>query len=154
MHISALKKSNFLTRAECGRGILVTAKNITQENVAKEGASEELRYCLYFDELEKPLVLNNTNAQIIAGITHCEDTDGWTGAKLVLYDDPNVTFGGKLVGGIRVRAPRIPQAKPAAQPTHGILGKPHTNQPIQPIQPPPTAPLEGDGPSESDDVPF
>jgi hypothetical protein len=41
----------------------------------------------------------------------------WVGSKIVLYNDSNVTFGGKLVGGIRVRTPRTPSAKvqPPAQ---------------------------------------
>lgn len=115
MHISGLKQSNFLTRADVGRGMLVTIKECHQENVAKQGAPEELRWCLTFDEAEKPLVLNSTNGQIIASITGQDDTDNWTGHKIVLYDDPNVSFGGKLVGGIRVRAPRN-QPKPAPAP--------------------------------------
>jgi len=129
MHISALKQSNFLTRAEVGKGVLLTIRQITQENVAKQGAPEELRWCLHFDEVEKPMVLNSTNGQIIAGITKSEDTDTWPGQKIVAYDDPNVSFGGKLVGGIRVRAPKNqPAPKPAA----------------------PVAPAA----QESDDVPF
>lgn len=106
MHISQLKQSRFLTRADVGPGILVTIKNVFQENVAKEGAPEELRWCIEFTEAEKPMVLNSTNGQIIAQITKSEETDTWPGHKIVLYDDPNVSFGGKLVGGIRVRAPR------------------------------------------------
>lgn len=106
VHISALKQSNFLTRADVGQGKLVTIREVHQENVAKQGAPEELRWCVTFDESEKPMVLNSTNGQIIAQITKAEDTDQWTGHKVVLFDDPNVSFGGKLVGGIRVRAPR------------------------------------------------
>lgn len=117
MHISALKQSNFLTRADVGKGMLLTIRKITQENVAKQGAPEELRWCLHFDEVEKPCVLNSTNGQIIAAITKSEDTDSWPGHKIVAYDDPNVSFGGKLVGGIRVRAPKNqPPAKPAPAP--------------------------------------
>lgn len=114
MNISSLKKSNFLKRADVGAGVLVTIKSIHEENVAKEGAPEELRWCISFGELDKPMVLNSTNGQIIAGITKSEETDNWIGQKIVLYDDPNVTFGGKLVGGIRVRAPRGQAAKAAA----------------------------------------
>lgn len=113
MHISALKQSNFLTRADVGSGILVTIANMTQENVAKTGAPEELRWCLHFQETEKPMVCNSTNGQIIAGICKSEETDAWVGHKIVLYDDPNVSFGGRLVGGIRVRAPRNQAPKPA-----------------------------------------
>lgn len=132
MHISALKKSNFLTRNDVGRGVLVTIKAIHEQNVAKEGAPEEMRWCMSFVELDKPLVLNSTNGQIIAQITKSEETDSWPGHKIVLYDDPNVSFGGKLVGGIRVRAPRN-QPAPAAKPA------------------PVPAPVE---PAVEDDVPF
>lgn len=112
MHISALKESKFLKRSDVGSGALVTIRNLTQENVAKEGVEPEMKYCLHFEEVDKPLVLNSTNAQIIASITKQEDTDDWTGHKIVLYDDPNVSFGGKLVGGIRVRAPKVAGPKP------------------------------------------
>lgn len=112
MHVSALKESKFLKRTDVGTGALATIRSLSQENVAKEGAEPELKYVLHFEEFEKPLVLNSTNAQIIAQITKQEDTDDWTGHKVVLYDDPNVSFGGKLVGGIRIRAPKQ-AAKPA-----------------------------------------
>ena len=113
MHISQLKQSKYLTRGDVGSGVLVTIKDIFQENVAKEGAPEEMKWCMSFNECEKPMVLNSTNGQIIATITKSEDTDSWPGHKIVLYDDPNVSFGGKLVGGIRVRAPRGQAAKAA-----------------------------------------
>ena len=117
MNVNQLKQSRFLTRADVGKGTLVTIKECFQDNIAKEGAAEELRWCLAFDELEKPLVLNSTNGQIIAQITRSEESDAWTGHKVVLYDDPSVSFGGKLVGGIRVRAPRNQTApKPVVAP--------------------------------------
>jgi len=147
MHISQLKQSKFLTRNDVGKGMLVTIREVFQDNVAKEGAPEELRWCLAFDEAEKPMVLNSTNGQIIAAVTGSEETDNWIGKKIVLYDDPNVSFGGKLVGGIRCRAPRT-QPAPATTPapTHGMLGKPSTRQP-QPatIQTPPPAETDPDG---------
>jgi len=116
MHISQLKQSKFLTRADVGKGVLATIRTIHQQDVSKEGAPEELRWCITFDEYEKPMVLNSTNGQLIAQITKSEDTDAWAGQKIVLYDDPSVSFGGKLVGGIRVRAPRNQPAKPAPAP--------------------------------------
>jgi len=125
MNIAGLKESKFLTKADVGRGMLVTIREVFQENIAKTGAPEELKWCIAFDESEKPMVLNSTNGQIIASITKSEETDNWTGAKVVLYDDPNVSFGGKLVGGIRIRAPRgaaakaiaaAPKPAPVAQP--------------------------------------
>lgn len=123
-HISQLKQSKFLTRGDVGSGILVTIREVFQENVAKEGAPEELRWCINFDEQEKPMVLNSTNGQLIAQITKQDNTDGWTGQKVVLYDDPSVSFGGKLVGGIRVRAPRNQPTKPAVAPARPAAPRP------------------------------
>ena len=100
----------------------------------------ELRYCLQFEEVEKPMVLNSTNGQIIAAITGSEESIHWAGHKLVLFDDPTVSFGGKLVGGIRVRAPRIPVPKQAGpnpagpNPAFGLMGKPKLVAQTQPAK--------------------
>jgi len=106
MHINELKESKFLRKEDVGPGVLYTIREVHQANVAKEGAPEEMRWVMSFDEVDKPLVLNSTNGQILAQITGSPESDGWTGTKVVLYHDPNVSFGGKLVGGIRIRAPR------------------------------------------------
>lgn len=105
-NINSMKSSKFLKRDDVGRGTLVTISTVREENVAKEGAPEELKWCAHFDELEKPMVLNWTNLQLIARIAGDDDSDNWKGVKIVLYDDPNVSFGTKIVGGIRVRAPK------------------------------------------------
>ncbi len=87
------------------------------------------------------MVLNNTNAQIIAMILKSEETDDWIGKQIVLYDDPNVSFGGKLVGGIRVRAPRV------KAPLKGI---PAPIAPVAPVEPEPEPLME----DEIDQPPF
>jgi hypothetical protein len=104
--VSDLKSSKFLKKEDVGEGVIVTIRRVTQENVAKEGVEPEMKWCLHLDEFDKPLVLNSTNGQIIAKITGIENDIevGWIGKKIVLYDDPNVSFGTKLVGGIRARA--------------------------------------------------
>jgi hypothetical protein len=50
-----------------------------------------------------------TNGALIAAITHSEESDGWIGKQIMLYNDPNVMFAGKLVGGIRVRPVNRPE---------------------------------------------
>jgi len=104
--INDLKTSKFLKQEDVGEGVPVTIRALSKENVAKEGAEPEYKWTLHFEEFDKPLVLNSTNGQIIAKITGFEDDIEikWIGTKVVLYADPNVSFGGKLVGGIRVRA--------------------------------------------------
>jgi len=108
MNVNDLKTSKFLKKEDVGEGVLVTISQLTQENVALDGAPADMKIVCHFRELDKPLVLNSTNGQIIAQVTGIgEDIEtGWVGKQIVLYTDPNITFQGKLVGGIRVRAPK------------------------------------------------
>lgn len=103
-NVNDLKQSRFLTQGDVDPPVLVTIRAYKQENVALEGADPEYRWTLVFDELDKPMTLNSTNGQIIAAIVGSEEFGDWVGRKIVLYRDPNVSFGGKLVGGIRCRA--------------------------------------------------
>jgi len=143
MHISSLKQSKFLTRGDVRPDVLAVIEDVFQENVAKEGAPEELKWCISFVGVEKPMVLNQTNIQIIAQVTGSEETDQWKGKKIVLYDDPNVSYAGKLVGGIRCRAPRNQPA--AGQPARRAAT-------VAPATPPP--PVDPGPATPEDDVPF
>ena len=116
MHITNFTESKFLRKADVDPPVLVTIGELEQVNVSMPGQPAELKWALHFAELEKPLIMNSTNAELIGNITGSEDTDGWIGRKIVLYKDDNVSFGGKLVGGIRARAPKKPVVKPVAKP--------------------------------------
>lgn len=138
-----MKDSKFLKQTDVGRGALLTVDGCTQHNVAMQGADPEMKWCLSFNETDKPLVLNSTNIQLCEKIFESDDTDHWKGKRLVLYTDPTISYGGKVVGGIRVRAPRIGQ--PARPPM---------------VAPPPPAalpqePADVDGNQITDaDIPF
>lgn len=110
--VSDLKQSKFLTQNDIAPAKLVTIISYDQQNVARENDDPEFRWILFFKELPKGLVLNSTNGQILAAITGSEDSDGWIGKKVVLYQDKMISFGGKLTGGIRIRAPKV---NPTAQ---------------------------------------
>ena len=121
-HISQLSESKYLKQQDCAPPILVTIASCEEQNVGeKEDGTPDKKWVLFFAEREKGMVLNPTNGQIIAGFLGKDNTDDWTGAKIVLYRDPNIAFGGKLVGGIRCRAPRnippAPAPAPAPAPT-------------------------------------
>ena len=105
-NVNDLKKSNFLTQHDVERPMLLTITGYEEHNVARDGAEPEMRWALNFKEIEKPLILNSTNGQIIAAIAGSGDFDKWKGYKIVVYQDENIFFGGRRVGGIRVRAPK------------------------------------------------
>ncbi len=104
--VSEMRESKFLKQSDIGAGSLLTVRGCNQHNVAKEGAEPEQKWCLEFEESEKPLVLNGTNAQLCEKIFGSDDTDHWIGKRIVLYVDPTIVYQGKLTGGIRVRAPK------------------------------------------------
>lgn len=112
---SEMRESKFMKKEDVGAGSLMTVEGCSPHNVAKEGAPPENKWCLTFEESDKPLVLNSTNIQLCERIFGSDDTDEWIGKKIVLYTDPNVSYAGKIVGGIRVRAPKV-KAVAAAPP--------------------------------------
>ena len=120
---SEMRESKFMKKEDVGDGALFTVASCEQHNVAASGAPPEHKWCLSFEEADKPLVLNSTNIQVCERIFGSDDTDDWTGKKIVLYTDPNVSYAGKVVGGIRVRAPKN-GAKPKPVPVADLEDAP------------------------------
>ena len=121
---SEMRESKFLKKEDVGRGALVTISGCTRKNTAMEGADPEHKWCLTFHEMDKPLVLNVINTMTIEQILGSDDTDNWIGKRIVLYEDPSVMYAGKIVGGIRVRAPKKGAALPPPPPQHDDLEDP------------------------------
>ena len=127
-NVNDLKSSRFLEKKDVMPDVLVTISGYLLMDVSMESQPEEMKWCLFFKEEgtipAKPLVCNITNGELIAGIVHAErglprstpdmteeqeketadNFDNWIGQEIVLYNDPTVSFGHRLTGGIRVRA--------------------------------------------------
>jgi hypothetical protein len=152
MNVNDLKQSRFLTKNDCGTGILVTIKEVVQENVSADGEAEEMHWCMYFDETEKPLILKPVNGALLQSILGSGESDDWIGRKVVLFEDKTVMMKGKITGGIRIRAPRNQQpARPAAARPSPVAGTP-TPRPRSAPAPEPEPPLNE--PEGDDQVPF
>lgn len=108
MKAGSMMESKFLKKEDLDydNGNLVTIKSIDQQNVGAADGEEELKWCMSFREFKKPMVLNSTNIQLATKALGTDETDEWIGKKIVIYVDDNVSFGGKLVGGIRIRKVR------------------------------------------------
>lgn len=99
-------ESKYLKKEDVDPAVLWTITGVERVNVAQDGQPAEFKWIMRFEEHEKGLVLNSTNLQLIAQALNSDDSDDWIGQKIVLFNDPNVSFQGKLTGGIRVRAQR------------------------------------------------
>ena len=100
--LSEMLPSKFLKQADFPQPALVYLSHISKEKVNQDNEPDEYKYVGHFREHEKPLVLNTTNLNALSLIFNSEDSDDWKG-ECVIYCDPNVSFGGKLVGGLRLR---------------------------------------------------
>lgn len=57
---------------------------------------------LVFDGKKKMLIINGDRRKTLVRLFGA-DTASWWGKRISLYVDPNVTFGGKQTGGIKIR---------------------------------------------------
>jgi hypothetical protein len=93
---------------------------IKEEEVTAPGKGTETRLVLYFDGLKKGLVLNTANAEALVEITGTDDYEQWSDIPIQLHVDPDVKYGGKKTGGIRIRKP--PSAPAPVQEQEPVQG--------------------------------
>lgn len=79
---------------------------VTLDRVDQEKIGSDTKYVAYFVGKEKGLVLNKTNAQMIAEF-HGEDTTSWHGKVIELRPD-KTQYKGDVVDCIRVGGVDIP----------------------------------------------
>lgn len=114
--IGDMLESKYLKQSDVDQDYIVTVESLAHVNVApKDADQDEMKWTIHFAEFDKPMVLNSTNIQLLAKACGSDETDDWIGKQVIVYTDPNVSYGGKLVGGLRIK--RYSQARPAA-PTH------------------------------------
>lgn len=112
MRASDMIESKYLKQSDVDGEVIVTIAKIGKGNVAQEDQPEELKWMIKFSEMKKPMVLNSTNIQILANVCG-DDTDDWIGKEIILYVDPNVSFGGKVTGGLRIKSAKTVMPKRA-----------------------------------------
>ena len=112
-NINQLFPSKYLKAEDVKAGVTVTIAGMKMEKVAEGEADKPI---IYFHGAQKGLVLNKTNAQMIAHITGSFDTDEWANKMIYLHSEP-VSFQGRIVDSIRVGKSQDPvKVPPGPQP--------------------------------------
>jgi hypothetical protein len=95
--------SKYLTKDDVGEdGLVLTIKGFRMETL-KSDDGEEDKMVLHFVEDVKPMVVNRTNAQLVGVATGVKTAGEARGKQIVVYNDPTVSFGGKITGGLRIK---------------------------------------------------
>jgi len=147
MRISEAFPSRFLKASDLnGREY-----KLTMSRVEIEDLNGEMKPILYFHNAEKGLVLNKTNAEMIA-LMFGDETNSWSGQAIVIKPD-KTQMQGKIVDCVRV----VWQNQANRGPENGGQA-PFKSPPLPPL--PPASPMAGTGdplgsdPLDGDKVPF
>ena len=101
--------SKYLGKDDLDSPILAIIKDVDSAMI-KGDIGDECKTVMYFkDPNVKAWIINATNWMTIED-EYGEDSDDWIGKTIELYKDPNVMYGTKRVGGVRVRLPITAQA--------------------------------------------
>ncbi len=111
--VSEMIQSKFLRKEDFDEDQVCTIKSVQLEEMQQ---SNDTKWVLYFSEHAKGMVLNTTTIRVLEK-AFGDDSEAWIGKRVKVYVDPNVSFQGRVVGGLRLMPPRVAApAKPAARP--------------------------------------
>lgn len=100
---------------EPGQELILTIKDVKEENVAGSDGKKKQCSVLYFIEKVKPMVLNSENAKTIEKIYKTPYIEDWSGKKIQIFIKSIKAFG-EIVDSLRIR-PYIPkQSEQTAKP--------------------------------------
>ena len=103
--------SQYLRCADLNGAEVVATIDHVKTDVFENDGRKQTKPVVYFrEEALKPMVTNKTNFLLIAKICG-EDSDSWTGKKIVLYPD-TVAFKGTVTEAVRVKRLVAPAAAP------------------------------------------
>ena len=95
--------------------ITVRIKTIKKGKVVGSGGKSSAKGMITFEGSEKPMAAGTTVLSAI-GALYGNDTRKWPGKLITIYGDPEVSFSGAKIGGVRVRpsVPKEPEQKKEA----------------------------------------
>jgi hypothetical protein len=104
---------NYLKKEDVLKPQVVRITDVYEDDLPGESRK---KLVARFAEFAKPMVLNSTNIKRLYTIFGTPDTATWRG-EVMLYVDQNIEFGGKIVGGLRLRpaqgnGPTVAQQEP------------------------------------------
>jgi len=111
--VSEMIVSKFLRKEDFDEDRVLTIKGVKLEDMP--GDDGQQKFVLYFREEPKGMALNITTIRVLEQ-AYGGDSDQWIGNKVKVYVDPNVSFGGKIVGGLRLRTSKVTVRQPPPPP--------------------------------------
>jgi hypothetical protein len=105
--VSDMIVSKFLRKEDFEEDRVMTIRGVKLEDMPGDDGTQ--KWVLYFREDQKGMALNVTSIRVLEK-AFGDDSDMWVGKKVKVYVDPNVSFGGRVVGGLRLMPPKTAKA--------------------------------------------
>ena len=103
LRVELMFPSKYLRAADfMGKSVTKTISKVDSEKLRMVDGSSTKKFIVHFEDTEKMLVLNKTNAYKIAEILDEKDAAKWLGKQITLYPTTCQAFG-KTVDCIRVK---------------------------------------------------
>jgi ethanolamine ammonia-lyase large subunit len=90
--INDLFPSKYLKAADAEPEVTLTIARVSKESMKNKEGKDELKPVIFFQELEKGMVLNKTNAATLTAM-YTSTIENWTGQKVVLCAAEVSAFG-------------------------------------------------------------
>ena len=102
-HWRALLESDVLRFVDIDRDYTLRIKKVSKGKVTGSGGKSSGKGMIWFDGAEKPMASGPEVLGAIASL-YGNSPKAWVGKWITIFPDPTVKYGGKAVGGVRVRA--------------------------------------------------
>ena len=102
----------FLRQDDVSKPILVTILRVEMALLEGDAGTTQKPVAHFIEPGVSPMVINKINWDELENGFGMPDSDDWGGSQCVIYVDPNVSFGGRRSGGLRVRMPKSQVAPP------------------------------------------
>lgn len=114
MKVSDMIQSKFLRKEDfVDEDRVMTIRGVKLEDMP--GDDHQQKWVLYFREEAKGMAMNVTTIRVLEK-AYGDDSDLWVGKRVKVYVDPNVSFGGRVVGGLRLMPSKAQQEAPKKAP--------------------------------------
>lgn len=98
-------ESKYLKHQELdGKDWVVTIDRVERHDLKNQDGQLEKKFVLFFRELDKGMILNSTNMNILYSLLNSDDSDDWAGKRVTLYTKDDIEMAGKIMSGLRIRA--------------------------------------------------
>jgi hypothetical protein len=92
--------SQHLAATDVKKPTTTEIEQVAKDDFAKPGERKKERAVLHFRGIKKPMIVNKTNALILAA-AFGKDIDDWVGQRVVIRPE-RTTYGGKPTMGLRI----------------------------------------------------